>query len=68
VEPGAARKREPYEVLWNLISMVESDSSAGGVLLEPVASSAQALLEVWESIALHRDRASQLLSVRRYRS
>ncbi|MGO8790404.1 MAG: sigma 54-interacting transcriptional regulator [Terriglobia bacterium] len=35
--------------------MAESDSAAGGVLLEPFASSAEALLEVWESIASHRD-------------
>ena len=55
MEPGTTQKREPYEVLCNLIGMVGYDSSAPGVLLEPVASSAQALLEVWESIALHRD-------------
>jgi len=35
--------------------MVEYDSSGAGVILEPAASSAEALLEVWESIALHRD-------------
>jgi formate hydrogenlyase transcriptional activator len=35
--------------------MVEHNPSAAGVLLEPAASSAQALLEVWESISLHRD-------------
>jgi len=35
--------------------MVDYDSSAPRVLVEPVASSARALLDVWESIALHRD-------------
>ncbi len=35
--------------------MAELGSSSAGAVLEPVASSAQALLEVWESIAFHRD-------------
>jgi formate hydrogenlyase transcriptional activator len=35
--------------------MEDYESSAAGVLLKPAASSAEALLEVWESIALHRD-------------
>jgi formate hydrogenlyase transcriptional activator len=35
--------------------MVEHESSSAGLALEPGTSSAQALLEVWESIALHRD-------------
>jgi formate hydrogenlyase transcriptional activator len=35
--------------------MAECGSLSAGVVVEPVASSAQALLEVWESIAHHRD-------------
>jgi formate hydrogenlyase transcriptional activator len=35
--------------------MADCDSSSGGLVLQPVASSAQALREVWESICLHRD-------------
>ena len=35
--------------------MAEYDPSAASGLLEPAASSTQALVEVWKSIALHRD-------------
>jgi formate hydrogenlyase transcriptional activator len=35
--------------------MVDYECSSAGLALEPLATSAQALREVWESICLHRD-------------